>query len=368
MHGSLWAALAALVALLPFAGVFTLSRVFYLRDLSYCFWDRHLWLRRSLVPGEWPLWDPYLAAGQSAAADALHQMFLLPVLAIRLLGGDLVGFNLWVALPYPLAALGVYGFLRLRFSPAAAALGAVTFAASGPVVSSGSFPNMSWAVAAMPWVLWAADRCTGPRLGRRIAALALAFAFQAAAGEPVTLVGTAALAVAMSLGVGTPTETSAGWRQRGTATLAVVGGLMLGALIASVQLLPMAAAVQDSQRPLIRSKDFWSLHPLMLLETIAPHLFGELLRGTVAQRHALARNLEQRPSGILLLRLCRTRGPRARGGRRGRPARAAGGARSGSACRPRRIGRGVWREHADLPVRADLRPGAGVVPLPGEVP
>jgi hypothetical protein len=27
----------------------TLNSVFDLRDLSYCFWDPHLWLRRSLV-------------------------------------------------------------------------------------------------------------------------------------------------------------------------------------------------------------------------------------------------------------------------------------------------------------------------------
>ena len=272
--GWLWASLATVVAMVPFAGVFTRDKVFYLRDLSYCFWDRYLWLRRSLVSGEWPLWDPYLAAGQSAAADALHQMFFLPGLAVRLLGSEVVGFNLWVALPYPLAALGVYGFLRSRFSAPAAALGAVAFAVSGPVVSAGSFPNMSWAVAVMPWVLWAADRCDGPRLGRRVGMLALAFALEGAAGEPVTMAATAVLAVAMSLGVGTRDGASAGWRARGVAALAVVGGLALGALIGAVQLVPMMTAVQDSYRPLIRTRDFWSLHPLVLVETVAPHLFG----------------------------------------------------------------------------------------------
>jgi hypothetical protein len=56
----------------------------------------------------------------------------------------------------------------------------------------------------------------------------------------------------------------------------VAGGLTLGALIAAVQLLPMAAAVQASQRPLIRSKDFWSFHPLALIETVAQRFFGDL--------------------------------------------------------------------------------------------
>jgi hypothetical protein len=274
----LWASLAALVGLLPFAGVFTSDRVFYLRDLMYCFWDRNIWLRRSLLSGEWPLWDPYLAAGQSAAADALNQMFLLPVLAIRLLGSEVVGFNLWVALPFPLAALGAYLFLRSRFSSAAATLGAAVFAASGPVVSTGNFPNLSWSVAAMPWVLRAADRCEGPGVGRRIGVLALLFAFQAAAGEPVTMAATAGLALAMSLVVDTPNALNPGLRQRASTTLSVAGGLGLGALIAAVQLLPMADAVEGSARPYIPTKDFWSFHPLALVEFVAPRLFGDFFQ------------------------------------------------------------------------------------------
>ena len=270
-----WASLAILVAFLPVSGAFTLGKIFYLRDLSYSFWDRHLWLRRSLFSGEWPLWDPYLAAGQSAAADALNQMFLLPVLAIRLLGSEVVGFNLWVALPYPLAALGVYMLLQSRFSPAGAALGAIAFAVSGPVVSTGSFPNMSWSVAAMPWVLWAADRCEGPRIGRRISTLALAAAFQGTAGEPVTMAATSALALAMSVAIGTSRGQPAGWRTRGASVLAVTGGLALGTVIAAVQLLPMANAAENSARPFLPFKDFWSLHPLSLVEMIAPRIFGD---------------------------------------------------------------------------------------------
>lgn len=278
LRDGLWASLAAVVALLPVAGLFTFDSIFYLRDLTHCFWDRHLWLRRSLLSGEWPLWDPYLAAGQSAAADALHQMFLLPVLAVRLLGTEVIGFNLWVALPFPLAGLGAYAFLRARFTPAAAALGAVVLATSGPVVSTGNFPNLSWSVAAMPWVLWAADRITGPRIGRRIGVLALVFAFQALAGEPVTMAVTAGLALALSFVVGAPGTSNSRWRQRARATLAVAGGLGLGAVVAAVQLLPMADAVQGSARPRISSKDFWSFHPLALVETVAPHLFGDFFQ------------------------------------------------------------------------------------------
>jgi hypothetical protein len=300
-RGWLWGALSVIAAAIPVSGVFSLDRVFFLRDLGLFFWDRHLWLRRSLFRGEWPLWDPSLAAGQSAAADALHQMFLLPVLALRMIGSEVIGFNLWIALPFPLAALGAYVFFRSRFTQPGSALGAITFAVSGPVVSTGNFPNMSWSVAALPWVLWAADRCvapassdTAPRTakarfagsskGRGVALLALLFAFQAAAGEPVTLAATAALALALALVVGSPSgpPVSSG-RERMQSALGVAVGLALGGCIAAVQLLPMTSAASQSWRAFIRLRDFWSFHPLALVETVAPQLFGDFFKVGTAE-------------------------------------------------------------------------------------
>ena len=155
-----WASLAVCAATIPFLPGLTGSRVFYLRDLSMFFWGRYLWLRHELLSGHFPLWDPYVGAGQSAVADALHQLFLLPALAVRLIGSDVVGFNLWVATPFPLAALGAWLFFRRRFAADASALGAIAFSLSGPIVSTGNFPNLSWSVAAIPWVLWAIDRVT----------------------------------------------------------------------------------------------------------------------------------------------------------------------------------------------------------------
>ena len=81
-----WASLAVAAATIPFLRGLTSSGVFYVRDLSMSFWGRYLWLRRELLSGHFPLWDPYVGAGQSAVADALHQLFLLPALAVRLIG------------------------------------------------------------------------------------------------------------------------------------------------------------------------------------------------------------------------------------------------------------------------------------------
>jgi hypothetical protein len=225
-----------------------------------------------LLAGEWPLWDPYIGGGQSAAADALHQMFLLPVVLLRLAGTERVAFNLWVALPFPLAALGTYRLFRTRFSGPAAALGAIVFSVSGPVISTGNFPNMSWCVALLPWVLWAMDRLVAAPSGRRLGVAALVFGCQALAGEPVTMAATAALTTGYATMVAPP-ETAT-WRRRALLGALAASAVLLGLLVGAVQLVPLQAAVRAGLRGYAVSND-WSLHPLGLLETISPHLFGD---------------------------------------------------------------------------------------------
>src|SRR4051812_42599940 len=110
----LWLLLSLVLATIPVAGVFTLSNVFYVRDLTMAFRSRFLLLRHSVFSGSFPLWDPYPAHGQAAANDALYQMFHLPSLPIRLLLPEVLAYNVWIALPIPLAALGMYVFLRRR--------------------------------------------------------------------------------------------------------------------------------------------------------------------------------------------------------------------------------------------------------------
>jgi hypothetical protein len=269
-----WGVLAASAATIPFLPGLTGSRIFYVRDLSLFFWARYLWLRRTLLSGEWPLWDPYVGAGQSAVVDALHQMFLLPVLLIRLLGTEVQGFNWWVSLPFPFAALGAWAFFARRFSAPASALAAVAFAACGPIVSTGNFPNMSWSVASMPWVLWAVDRAGSAPTAPNAGVLALAVAFQALAGEPVTFFSTFVLAVGYAVAMyGASAGSTVGARVRQTAW--VSAGLGLGVAMASIQLIPMIAAAALADRSNAIIKNVWSLHPAGLLETVAFQLLGD---------------------------------------------------------------------------------------------
>ncbi len=107
---SIWLWGAAAVAALPLLPAISTSRIFYIRDLSLNFWPRYVWLRRTILSGVWPLWDPYMGGGQSAVTDGLHQMFFPPAMLLRLVGPETLGFNLWVGLPLPIAALGAWLF------------------------------------------------------------------------------------------------------------------------------------------------------------------------------------------------------------------------------------------------------------------
>jgi prepilin-type N-terminal cleavage/methylation domain-containing protein len=245
---SVLVSIAAPLALVT--GLFTTTRVFYVRDLSFFFWSRHLWLRHTLFAGQAPWWDPYVAGGQSAIADALNQLMMPITLAVRLLPSDVVSFNLWVALPLPLAALGTYVFLRrYLLDEGAAVFGALVFALSGPIVSMLNLPNLAWSVALMPWVL----------AGESATWIAIAFGLQALCGEPVTWVATGVIAALWNL------------HQRRFRPLA---GLGLGALLGSAQVVPMIMAAVRAHRAALATPDFWSLHPLSLWEALAPHLFG----------------------------------------------------------------------------------------------
>jgi hypothetical protein len=270
----LWSALAVLAACVPFAGGFSLTNIFYIRDLTMFFWPRHLWIHRSLMAGSWPLWDPYAAAGQAAFSDALNQLFLPPVLLLRTLP-PVPGFNLLVAAPFPLAALGMWLFLRRHVVERSAAFGAILFSACGPVVSTANFPNLSWSVAWTPWILWAADRDRAAPSARGFALLTAMIALQMLSGEPVTMVGTVALLVAY---VVVCAEQTASVRAPVRAAARAVGAISAAAVISAVQMVPMALAARASPRGLMRADNFWSVHPLWLVESVLPHVFGDTFR------------------------------------------------------------------------------------------
>jgi len=271
-----WPLLAVVVAIVPVGGVFTLSRLFFIRDLALTFHSRFLFVRHSIFSGAFPFWDPYAAAGQAAVNDALFQLFHLPSLLVRLLGPEIVAYNLWVALPIPLSALGMYLFLRRRLSPLPSAFGGVAFAVSGPIVSTANFPNLSWSIATVPYVFWALDRAFERKTAAAATLLAVVVACQALAGEPVSLVATIALAAAWAVCI------DGRWRDvRGVAISAA--GIAAGLLLSAIQYVPLVAAGRNSMRSTMTTADFWLFHPLLVLELLVPHFFGDYFNSNLQE-------------------------------------------------------------------------------------
>jgi hypothetical protein len=66
LRPGVWPLLTVLGATIPVAGLFTFSKIFYVRDLTMTFSSRFLFLRHSILSGAFPLWDPYPANGQPA--------------------------------------------------------------------------------------------------------------------------------------------------------------------------------------------------------------------------------------------------------------------------------------------------------------
>jgi hypothetical protein len=267
-----WPVVVAGIAALAVGGAFSLGRVFYLRDLAGYFWPHHLWLRRTIWSGSLPLWAPEPGLGYAAIADPNLQLLFPLTIAARILLPDVVGFNLMVALPVPLAALGAFLFLRRRFTEPAAAVGALVFALSGPFLSTVSAPNLSASAALVPWLLWTVDRFRQDLSLRRGAALAGMSAVQALAGEPLTLVTAGAIAFCFAVTM----AREGGDSEPGPGRVAggMLGWAVVGILLTSAQILPSADAAARSPRAAGLLLDGWSIHPLALLEAVAPSLFG----------------------------------------------------------------------------------------------
>jgi len=268
LRGWIWPLLTVAMSVIPVRGVFTLSRLFFVRDLLLAFRSRFLFVTNSVASGTFPLWDPYPAHGQAAVNDPLYQLFHPPTLVIRLLLPEAVAYNVAVALPVPLAGLGAFLYLRRLISAPAATAGAVAFALAGPIVSTTNAPNLSWSLAAVPFVFWALDRVLDGGSKVDAGLLASVVACQALAGEPVTFAATMVTAAAYAA--------IAPRRGRDRTGLALSGvGLFAGVLLASIQYVPLLVATRHSLRAVQAPASIWALHPLALVELIVPHFFGD---------------------------------------------------------------------------------------------
>ena len=197
---------------------------------------------RAALAGRLPLWDPYEYCGQPLLASARGAMLYPPVIVLfsllnplRALAG-LTHFHLFVLIA------GTFGYLRTLGT---GRLGAICGAALavGAVVSWGSdlfFPNVLGAVSWTPVLLLCFERAVARADWRWVAMLAVAAALQWLAGFPDVPMDAAVLLMLVACMPGRGTL-------RDRLTMAAVG-LVLGGMLAAVQLLPLHEMVEQGTR------------------------------------------------------------------------------------------------------------------------
>ena len=203
----------------------------------------------------WPRWAPWFHLGYG------YPVFNFYPPGVFYLGGLLgllgipatTAFTLIAALAWVLGSVGAYKLARQVLPPSASLLAAMLWSYAPSrlyeVWHQGSLPQMmsgAW----VPWVFWGLVLLARQPTRRHLLALALPLAGMVLTHQPVTLVTGLFLAPAMLL---IPVWLSRhDWKTLPVRWLYVVGGMLLGAGLASIFLIPLVAElpyVAGSQDP-----------------------------------------------------------------------------------------------------------------------
>ncbi len=271
---SAWVQLTALVGFAALAMPFFLGRVYVADDLG----EFHLPVRdfyaRQLRQGAAFDWMPslyggfYLAGeGQLGGYHPLHWALYrwLPLGA---------AFDLELLLSYPLMFVGTFLFLRRMIGSAVAAnFGALAFTFSGFCLLHFVHPNAVAIVAHIPWLLCAIDVALRASMPWQRATAELGVSLltgsQLLLGYPqyvwLSLLFELAFAVWRVIALRPATERVA-W---------LLAAKLLGFCLGAVQLMPTLDALSTSlrQAPDAAFAETGSLHPLNLVQWLAPYLF-----------------------------------------------------------------------------------------------
>lgn len=290
--GALWDWLAlACIVFLPFVLYWRASLglgMFFFGDIARFFFPTRVLYADALAAGRLPLWQPEILTGLPLLAEMqTGALYPLHLLLYRLLPVDLA-LNYDILFHLAFLGAGVFLFARLRrISTVGALIAALALMLGGFGTARITHPNVLSVAAWLPWLLYLYEQW---RVGwHRLlmwALLVLAFAMQWLGGHPqfalINCLTFAIYALAMQvveprhIDVGTARDFSS-LARRASVVLTPFGALVLGALIASVQLLPTFEFAQQSIRAGGVDEEFFttfSYNPLYLALLGAPFLRG----------------------------------------------------------------------------------------------
>ena len=250
------------------------GKVYVKDDLGVYYLPIRFFYSRSLALGDDFLWFPGVWSGFFLHGEGQVGMYHpLHLLLYRTLPFS-TAFNLESLLSYPFMLGGTFLFLRRWQVPSSAAMfGALVFAFSGFNLLHFVHINMVSVVAHIPWLLLSIDIALREADPRRVAfaklCIALLTTSQLLLGHP-HMVWLSSFAELLYVFFRIP-----GWHDR-RRLLSLGEAKLLGILGGSVQILPTWDMLSHSVRAAF-SVEFlysFSLHPLNLLQFVAPYLFA----------------------------------------------------------------------------------------------
>ena len=229
--------------------------------------------------GVTPGWAPYLASGQPFRANPHFGAGHPSTLLFRVLPFDLA-FLIWVLLPLPLGAAGMYLLLReLGRSRDTSILIAAAWAFGGFALSTVVMPPVAWTAMLAPGAAAFVLRAVSGSSTISLILAAAGTALCIAGGAPVSIVAAAVVVLAAIWSARIDKDLRTGTGLSGRMTLLRLGGVvLLAAALAAPVVLPGAALSQRSVRVSPDAFDRaaeWSLPALRLLEPWHPRIAGD---------------------------------------------------------------------------------------------
>jgi hypothetical protein len=291
--------LAAILALVNFA-LFT-GQVAFFRDLNRWVFPARAFVERTLRAGELPTWNPAEGLGLPVSASPLYGIFYPPY-ALALLGSPARAVSWLWFLQLVSGGVGL-ALLARRFDVrwTAALIGALCWSLAGFTSSAWMAGVMLPAASYLPWIALgcvALARRAGEDVrsrARGVALAALPIALSLLVGEVFFTTMSVIFGVACALLWRASSPSPPPLRRTGAALAAAV---VLAGLLAAVLLLPLLAGSAGTARagPLPRAvAEHWSLHPLRLLELVAPGAMGDPFGAYPGGPWAGDGNVDERP-------------------------------------------------------------------------
>ncbi len=274
-----WIVIILLLNLVFFSDALFTDKTFFVRDVSFFHYPLKKLVTEAYSRGEWPLWNPYIQLGQPLLANP-NSMALYPTqILFQLLPFD-IAFDLHFVLHCVLAGVGTYYLARTAgLSHFSAFLSAGIYNFSGVTLSFVNLFNVLPVVALLPLLSLALIKSLRAFSLIRTAVTSLLFAIFFLLLEPLSSIAAGLFIVPFTAALFLMSPKPRLSFLQAVSVVSVI--LASGVLMASIQILPTSELIEHSGRKgglSFEVVSFWSMHPVSLLQLVAPRLFGEYFR------------------------------------------------------------------------------------------